>query len=170
MEPLPAPQQLPFLMDLISAPVGQARDALSHIVTASSRSSEDPTVLPAAIAASRNVILEVLRLLKGVCDGLHGSEVGSGWDDEDDEDDEGGRDERAGFLDSNANPKRVDGLGEAVKATIENVRGTVWETVSGVFQLFKDDEEVLEVRMSSLFGNFCFFLLFFFKKKLLSFF
>ncbi|KAJ3197265.1 hypothetical protein HK101_005037 [Irineochytrium annulatum] len=153
LEPLPQRSQLPLLSMLTSTIVEEARRAigvlqgLSGAFAANVSAISEPEAV-ATVAREKIVMLEVIRLLKAVCDGVSAPESG-GFVDEDDEDDE--RDERMGSAGSFSDPPSIGDGSAGQSLDVETAKGCkafcreIWELIASTAFAFCQDEEVLEV-------------------------
>ncbi|KAJ3265700.1 hypothetical protein HDU77_004230 [Chytriomyces hyalinus] len=137
LEPLSPQEQLPHLMTLTGSMIGEMRTTLAVLAASPTLLSQPPEVE----VAERLLVRDLLRLLKGVCQGIQKSEG-------DDVDDEDVAENGAIVVE---NDEAVDSfalLDSEMKGRMGQLSGVVWETLGAVFQVFSTDEETIDIACS----------------------
>ncbi|KAJ3330797.1 Importin-13 [Blyttiomyces sp. JEL0837] len=161
LNPLPPRRQTPLVMRLISSMIAETRAALTALAASSLLSQP-----PGAEIVERGAVLDFLRLIKGVCDGIQGSDdAASGAIEEYDGGPPAGDEVMArmglGFgFGFGGDDKRMSDrekwvMDEEVRAVVLGVSGTLWETVQAVLKLFWGDQEIVESTFTFINSTLC---------------
>ncbi|KAJ3228004.1 hypothetical protein HDU81_006371 [Chytriomyces hyalinus] len=135
LEPLSPQEQLPHLMTLAGSMIGEMRTTLAILAAAPTLLSQSPEVE----VAERLLVRDLLRLLKGVCQGIQKSEG-------DDVEDEDVVENGAIVVETDDDP--FASIDVAMKGRMGQLSGAVWETIGALFQVFSTDEETIDIACS----------------------
>ncbi|KAI8616165.1 armadillo-type protein [Chytriomyces sp. MP71] len=136
LEPLPLQEQLPLVMSLTGSMISEMRTTLAVLAATPKLLSQPPEVE----VAERMLVRDLLRLLKGVCQGIQAVEVV--FDDEDESNDQLSAVAGAKAMNNVVDIKTID---PTLKANMAQLSAVVWETVGAVFQVFVQDEETIDI-------------------------
>ncbi|ORY48602.1 hypothetical protein BCR33DRAFT_39718 [Rhizoclosmatium globosum] len=137
LEPLPPHEQLPHVMTLTGSMITEIRTTLAVLAASPNLLSQPPEVE----VAERMLVRDLLRLIKGVCQGIQKSE-GSIYLDEDEDESTPMDSTQQPPIDSGFNMDQID---VSIKANLGQLSGVIWETIGAVFHVFAQDEETIDI-------------------------
>ncbi|KAJ3394097.1 hypothetical protein HDU84_000125 [Entophlyctis sp. JEL0112] len=141
LEPLTLQEQLPHVMTLTGSMITEIRTNLA-VLAASPNLLSQPLE---AEVAEKMLVCDLLRLLKGVCQGIQKSEGADDVSDDmaEDEKNESAKGSDAAVVSDSGDV--MDQIDDQVKANLQMISNMLWETVVAVFQVFVNDEETIDV-------------------------
>ncbi|KAJ3063652.1 hypothetical protein HDU98_000546 [Podochytrium sp. JEL0797] len=137
LEPLPPHEQLPHVMTLTGSMISEMRTALASLAVSPSLLTKPPE----HEVAERMLVRDLLRLLKGVCQGIQKSDGGIFVDDDDDDD------PVTPTTPSTPSTPVSPGfqIDAEMKANLTQLSNVIWETIGAVFHVFFEDEETIDI-------------------------
>ncbi|KAJ3025772.1 UNVERIFIED_CONTAM: hypothetical protein HDU68_006706 [Siphonaria sp. JEL0065] len=135
LEPLPPHEQLPHVMTLTGSMISEIRTTLAVLAAAPTLLTQPPEVE----VAERMLVRDLLRLIKGVCQGIQKSDgiYVAGSDEEGDGFPHDSVESGSGF--------DLSQIDAAMKANLGQLSNVLWETIGAVFHVFVQDEETIDI-------------------------
>ncbi|KAI9344275.1 armadillo-type protein [Obelidium mucronatum] len=131
LEPLPPQQQLPHVMTLTGSMIAEIRTTLAVLAATPALLTQPPEVE----VAERMLVRDLLRLIKGVCQGIQKSDDYAVLEDDD-------VDAAPPAGQTMFDMEQID---STMLSSLSQLSHVIWETIGAVFQVFVQDEETIDI-------------------------